>query len=126
VIEYNVGDVIAYEPFGGGERVVVVRNTDDHNGQPAGDGYSLDKPEMGVWFYADQVTRNCGPLRTATVDLPAEELSRVIRFLPQAYRADFVDGRILIRGYDYAGWTLEDYVIPRLASGLITAREVSR
>ncbi len=32
--------------------------------------------------------------------------------------------RIVIRGYDIAGWTLDDYVIPRLASGLIVANEV--
>lgn len=31
---------------------------------------------------------------------------------------------IEIEGYDIAGWTLDDYVIPRLASGLIVATEV--
>ena len=31
----------------------------------------------------------------------------------------------LIAGLDRAGWTLDDYVIPRLASGLIFATEVS-
>ena len=31
----------------------------------------------------------------------------------------------LIRGVDVAGWTLDDYVLPRLASGLIFAREVT-
>jgi hypothetical protein len=31
----------------------------------------------------------------------------------------------LIEGEDNAGWTLDGYVIPRLASGLIFAKEVS-
>jgi hypothetical protein len=31
---------------------------------------------------------------------------------------------IVIGGYDDAGWTLDDYVIPRLASGLMRAEEV--
>jgi hypothetical protein len=31
----------------------------------------------------------------------------------------------VIGGYDDHGWTLDGYVIPRLASGLIGAREVS-
>jgi hypothetical protein len=37
------------------------------------------------------------------------------------------DGRTfyVIGGYDDAGWTLDGYVIPRLGSGLIGAREVS-
>jgi hypothetical protein len=33
-------------------------------------------------------------------------------------------GEIDITGTDQAGWTLDDYVIPRLASGLIVAKEV--
>lgn len=32
--------------------------------------------------------------------------------------------RVAIVGIDVAGWTLDDYVIPRLASGLIFAEEV--
>jgi hypothetical protein len=39
------------------------------------------------------------------------------------------DGRwheaTLIAGHDVAGWTLDDYVIPRLASGLHVALEVT-
>jgi hypothetical protein len=33
------------------------------------------------------------------------------------------EGTFVIEGEDVAGWTLDGYVIPRLASGLITARE---
>ena len=34
------------------------------------------------------------------------------------------DGDILIYGEDFQGWTMQDYVLPRLASGLIAAREL--
>jgi hypothetical protein len=33
--------------------------------------------------------------------------------------------RVTIAGTDSAGWTLEDYVIPRLASGLMSCEEVT-
>lgn len=52
----------------------------------------------------------------------------VRRFLPDNYSATLRQmGRkpeILIYGEDVAGWTLDDYVIPRLASGLIFAKEI--
>jgi hypothetical protein len=51
----------------------------------------------------------------------------VKNYLPVNYEVVYDDdGLILIRGVDKAGWTLDDYVIPRLGSGLITAREISR
>ena len=31
---------------------------------------------------------------------------------------------VVIGGTDFAGWTLDDYVIPRLGSGLYPAREI--
>ena len=66
---------------------------------------------------------------------------RLVRsYLPTNYEATFItaiDGNgneatsytsgsfdgIVIEGYDRAGWTLDAYVIPRLASGLIVAKE---
>lgn len=57
MIEYKVGDVIAYSPFGGGERVVVVSNRDVHNGRGAFDGSLRDDPTFGVWGYDSQITR---------------------------------------------------------------------
>ena len=46
-------------------------------------------------------------------------------YLPGNYSAIALDnGEILVQGIDNAGWTLDGYVIPRLASGLITAREI--
>ena len=56
----------------------------------------------------------------------------VARYLPGNYRvvgeisiweAEEAPRGVLIEGMDHAGWTLEDYVIPRLASGLIGCQE---
>ena len=59
-------------------------------------------------------------------------IETVRRYLPDNYVASlapfggrWIEGTIIIEGEDVAGWTLDDYVIPRLASGLIGCREVS-
>jgi hypothetical protein len=59
---------------------------------------------------------------------------RVAAYLPRNYRVihDTLlidpDGSsrnvVVIEGQDDAGWTLDGYVIPRLASGLISATEI--
>lgn len=58
----------------------------------------------------------------------------VERYLPSNYRVIHIEeSRILpdrnqhdivIAGRDNAGWTLDDYVLPRLASGLIYGQEI--
>jgi hypothetical protein len=49
----------------------------------------------------------------------------ITAYLPGNYRVIAVlDGCTVIGGEDNAGWTLDDYVIPRLASGLIFAQEI--
>lgn len=51
----------------------------------------------------------------------------VSAYLPRNYKVlGETGGAILIEGRDNAGWTLDGYVIPRLGSGLITARELPR
>ena len=46
-------------------------------------------------------------------------------YLPQNYKVvDQDKDTITIEGEDFAGWTLDGYVIPRLGSGLIFAEEV--
>lgn len=53
----------------------------------------------------------------------------VANYLPANYRvlAAVENPRmVLIAGKDSHGWTLDDYVIPRLASGLHFAKEVVR
>jgi hypothetical protein len=55
------------------------------------------------------------------------DLATVRRYLPANYTADPLPGsvtHVVIYGDDSHGWTLDGYVIPRLASGMIYAREV--
>ena len=55
-----------------------------------------------------------------------EQLATVQRYLPSNYSAMILrPGEIDITGTDIAGWTMDGYVIPRLASGLIIAKEVT-
>lgn len=53
-----------------------------------------------------------------------DDLQRVSAYLPDNYTATNASDGVKITGEDVAGWTLDDYVIPRLASGLIFAHEV--
>ena len=48
---------------------------------------------------------------------------QVEALLPDNYRVvgTFDDGTLIVLGVDVLGWTATDYVIPRLASGLIPA-----
>lgn len=49
----------------------------------------------------------------------------VARYLPSGYSViGEHDGHVYIAGEDHHGWTLDGYVIPRLASGLYGCREV--
>ena len=52
------------------------------------------------------------------------DLQTVQDYLPSNYEAYWAYGAIVIEGYDSHGWTLDGYVIPRLASGLIAAEEI--
>lgn len=57
--------------------------------------------------------------------LVASDADAVAAYLPGNYRVfGTVDGQTVIAGRDPAGWTLEGYVIPRLASGLYFATEI--
>lgn len=55
------------------------------------------------------------------------EFVRVIKvYLPNNYRVIYgTEERVIISGEDSCGWTLDDYVIPRLASGLYFATEIT-
>jgi hypothetical protein len=61
--------------------------------------------------------------RTAVVT-SSSSLAAVQAYLPSNYRAEERDGEVFIVGSDVAGWTLDDYVLPRLLSGLHAAKEV--
>lgn len=63
--------------------------------------------------------------RRAMVMPGKAELLQVQNYLPHNYKAySGFNDCILIEGYDNAGWTLHGYVIPRLSSGLIFAKEI--
>lgn len=65
--------------------------------------------------------------RWAIVGDPNPDTVKSIKeLLPKNYQIVYVcpDG-VLICGEDDHGWTMDDYVIPRLGSGLIAAHEVS-
>jgi hypothetical protein len=61
--------------------------------------------------------------RTAIVITPDSELETIERYLPDNYTAREVTV-VVIEGTDNAGWTMDDYVLPRLATGLHIAAEV--
>jgi hypothetical protein len=72
-----------------------------------------------------RVTMTSTNKRYAIVE--GKSVREVAAYLPSSYTAREWTARpltVLIEGTDRAGWTLDDYVIPRLASGLIVAREV--
>lgn len=96
-----------------------------------------DGPDADEWHHG----HDCEPDPASYPDrcrvrLPAERmeraafLTRIAAYLPSGWRVDprpmgplDNSGRVefwaVITGEDFAGWTLEDYVMPRLASGLI-------
>ena len=56
----------------------------------------------------------------------ARSLREVRAYLPRNYTArQEQDGTIVVEGTDVAGWGLDTYVIPRLASGSMRAEEVA-
>lgn len=71
------------------------------------------------------------PIRTFRVTpKPGEEdveslVDQVGRFLPDNFVAvaDPAGGHVLVAGFDHAGWSRDEYVLPRLASGLIFPAE---
>jgi len=64
-----------------------------------------------------------------TSSLPTVDAKTVAAYLPANYRVATdehfgeLEGIVIIEGEDEAGWTLDDYIIPRLASGLMTCVE---
>ena len=65
-------------------------------------------------------------MRYAIVKGSGITLEKIARYMPGNYEAvEFKNDAVLIRGEDNAGWTLDEYVLPRLASGLYFGKEVS-
>lgn len=54
------------------------------------------------------------------------DVAAIKQYLPANYRVvEVTEAGTLIEGEDVAGWTLDDYVLPRLASGLYFGLEVT-
>lgn len=65
-------------------------------------------------------------VRTAIVKGSDVTIDRVTPFLPTNYEVvGGSDEGVIVSGHDNAGWTLDGYVIPRLASGCMFATEVT-
>lgn len=64
-------------------------------------------------------------LRKAYVGIPnPTHAESVAAYLPNNYHVTEIHRTyVVIEGEDRAGWTLDDYVIPRLASGLYFTKE---
>lgn len=64
-------------------------------------------------------------IRQAGIGQEELDRGRVTAFLPRNFTARVINAdTVAIDGYDHFGWTLEDYVIPRLASGSIWAEKL--
>jgi hypothetical protein len=61
-------------------------------------------------------------MRKAVVNSDSKSIAA---YLPSRYSVVKVeDGKTFIEGEDFAGWTLEGYVIPRLGSGMFFCEEI--
>jgi len=55
-MHYDIGDTVTYQPFGGGERTVLVtEKADIKDGRP-GFGGTMSNGQPEVWGYDDQIT----------------------------------------------------------------------
>lgn len=69
--------------------------------------------------------------RYALASTRREDGSDVAAYMPGNYHVlgvlagEFGNQEALIEGEDSAGWTMQDYVLPRLGSGLVGCREVT-
>lgn len=74
-----------------------------------------------------RLARVSAGLTSDTKRPPMDRAAKVAAYLPARYKVigfDIATNQVLIAGYDYAGWTLESYVIPRLGSGLWHCEEL--
>jgi hypothetical protein len=66
---------------------------------------------------------NDAPTQRLIVEGKFASREAVARYLPANYSVvGGEDGAVIVEGQDSAGWTAEGYVIPRLSSGLMTAK----
>ncbi len=55
------------------------------------------------------------------------DVKDVAQYLPPLYKVigKTLEGTVIIAGEDHHGWTLDEYVIPRLGSTLIHCEEIA-
>lgn len=71
------------------------------------------------------IVRNARSRREAEAYLPANyQVIHESEIVPPPWVAHGPMPLFVIAGTDYAGWTMDDYLIPRYASGLITCEEI--
>lgn len=61
-------------------------------------------------------------MRQGIVYGKADEIESIRRYLPTNYGAFTWSDDVIIVGQDSGGWTMEDYVVPRLNSGLYSVQ----
>lgn len=73
---------------------------------------------------AEAPTRYARVTRSKMDDDPREAIGA---YMPANYSVlDVLTHDVLIHGQDNAGWTLDEYVLPRLASGLRFGEEINK
>ena len=56
-----------------------------------------------------------------------DDIETIKAYLPANYEFEkVVDEGIIISGEDNCGWTMDEYVLPRLASGLHFGKEITK
>ena len=89
----------------------------------AKEAYNTWQETRGRTIFPDDVRR--AVVARSVIGRPDD--ATVAAYMPHNYVVTgMTSDEVSIAGHDVAGWTLDDYVIPRLASGMITAREVGR
>jgi len=72
----------------------------------------------------DEGTPMTDNYRHAVIENGHDKLLVIRAYLPSNYGADSDGKDVYLHGIDVAGWTLDGYVLPRLASGLYFGYEV--
>ena len=76
---------------------------------------AAEQTEHEVWHKAD---------RHAILRGRHNDLYSIRRYLPSNYMADSDGVDVYVHGFDSMGWTLDAYVLPRLASGMYYGEEI--
>ncbi len=114
--EDDTGDLVTF----GGDRNVFIRTCGDLL-----QGTGRVTFEVEPWQELGRVPLRRAVIARSSIGGPTGETTEA--YLPANYRVTGVTAaEVAIAGHDNAGWTLDGYVIPRLASGLIWAKEVTR